>query len=53
MMPYVSTSDETAFGREFLEQVLLWVEHEYKPEDIFDDDELNEWAADNGWVEEA
>ena len=40
------------FGDEFLDDIITFLANNYDPDDIFDDDVLEEWARDNGYVSE-
>ena len=52
MMLFSTTADEKAFGAEFLDEIANWIAAEFKPEDIFDEVDLEDWAKENGWTEE-
>ena len=52
MMTLITNEDDRRFGAEFLEDILIWIRNEYEPGDIFDDEQLNDWAEENGWTEE-
>ena len=39
-------------GRELLESVVDWMKDYFVPEDIFNYEQLRDWAKDNGFVEE-
>ena len=52
MMLFSTTADEKAFGAEFLDEIANWIGANFKPEDIFDVDDLADWAEENGWTEE-
>ncbi len=45
-------TDEHKFGIEFLEDILTWIQTHLSPEEVFTDDQLNEWAEKNGLVKE-
>ena len=51
-MLFSTTADEKAFGAEFLDEIANWIASSFKPEDIFDVDDLADWAEENGWTEE-
>ena len=52
MMFLSTTADEKAFGAEFLDEIANWIANNFTPEDIFDVDDLADWAEENGWTEE-
>ena len=41
---------ENVFGADILDKVVEWIRDNLRPEDIFEDDELAEWANDSGYV---
>jgi len=40
------------FGQYFLDDLLGYIEEEFAPEEVFDTDDLELWALDNGFVRE-
>ncbi|HWQ08065.1 MAG TPA: hypothetical protein VN436_03120 [Holophaga sp.] len=52
--PSMSLEEEIAYTvEEELDEVTTWVKDECKPEDVFDEDELVDWAERNGYIEKA
>ena len=49
---YIHDSDFRSFGLTFLDNIIEWVRDNYAPEDIYSEDELREWAFDNGFVDD-
>ena len=37
-------------GMELLDNAVEWISKNLKPEDVFTDSELEDWALDNGYV---
>ncbi len=37
-------------GSDLLDKVVEYIRDNLRPEDVFDDDELSEWAVDSGYV---
>ena len=35
-----------------LEECIIWIRDNLEPDEVFTDDQLEEWAEDNGFVEE-
>ena len=52
MMPFSTRAEEAAFGADFLDEITAWIGTNFKPEDVFDEDDLSDWAEENGWTEE-
>lgn len=42
----------TVVGADLLDRVVEYINDNLRPEDIFSDEELGEWATDNGYVKE-
>lgn len=40
------------FGTSFLDQITDWIRVHVDPSDLYTDDQLNEWAGNNGFVQE-
>lgn len=52
-IPFRPTQDQiNDFGWTFLDEVVEWIQENLNPEDIFTNDQLMDWAEDNGLVEE-
>ena len=49
---YIKNSQREDFGAAFLDEIIEWVKNNLTPEEIYDKDVLEEWALDNGFVEE-
>lgn len=41
--------EDDKFGCEFLDKIVEWIASNVNPEDVFDSNELEEWALDNGF----
>lgn len=41
-----------SFGEQFLDEIVYWISENLEPEDVFDNNELEAWAEDNGWAKE-
>ena len=58
IMPIYSTEDNfkklltDALAEDFLEDVKTFIQESYFPNDIFTEDELEEWALENGFKKE-
>ena len=58
--PYISSRTAEDFandlfknrGRELLEESIDFIKNFFAPDDVFDYDQLRDWAKDNGFVEE-
>ena len=51
-MALVHIADETAFGKEFMQQIIDWIPGQFEPDEVFELDRLKEWALENGFVED-
>ena len=40
------------FSSTLLEQAMQFIAENFKPEDIFEEDEMKEWANENGYIKE-
>jgi len=38
------------FGGEFLDEILKWIANAFDPEDVFDEDDLKDWAEGYGYT---
>lgn len=45
--------DSLFIGKSLLDDALEWIRDNMKPDQVFGDNELGEWANDNGYVKEA
>ena len=45
-----TSAEDQAFGHTFLEQIIEHISDYFEPEDIFDEEALQQWAEDNGFV---
>lgn len=43
-------SQERAFGTEFLDKILEWIDGNLEPDQVFSEAALESWAEDNGYV---
>lgn len=41
---------KSVIGDDLLDKVVEYIKDNLHPEDVFDEDELNSWAEDNGFV---
>jgi len=41
---------EMEFGGEFLDEILKWIANAFDPEDVFDEDDLKDWAENYGYI---
>ena len=44
--------DYKRFGEQFLDEIIRWIVCNLKPEDVFNDKELSDWAEANGYKKE-
>ena len=49
-MRITSTFEDKEFGQEFLSQILDYIADNFEPEEVFDEDALQQWAKDNGYA---
>lgn len=47
----IKNDTNDAFGRFFMPDILSWIKNEVKPEDVFDTDQLRQWAENNNYVD--
>ena len=45
-------TDLESFGRELLPEIITWIRDNLKPDQVFFDWQLEEWADENGYVPE-
>lgn len=38
--------------QEYSDEVIYWIKNNYAPDEIFDDDELETWAEEKGWIKD-
>ena len=43
---------EKDFGYNFLDDIIDWISKYLSPSDVFSEADLNQWAEDNGYVNE-
>lgn len=46
-------TDNLFIGTQLLDGALEWIRDNMKPDQVFGDNELGEWAEENGYVKEA
>ena len=46
MLPSISDK----FGREFFDQIIEWISENLDPEDVFNEDDLIEWALSGEFI---
>ena len=60
-MKYTSSNQDRSFRSLLIDQlnldqqydwILEWIAEEFNPDDIFDNERLNEWAIENGYIKE-
>jgi hypothetical protein len=48
----ITHNDYRGFGRMFLDEILGWIEGNLMPEEVFSENNLIDWALNNGFVRE-
>ena len=43
---------DDAFGRDFLEGVVVWITENMEPDEVFTEEALGGWALNNGYIKE-
>ena len=47
-----SLTEDQVFGRDFLGQIVDWIEEHTEPDEVFSAEKLKAWAEENGYVKE-
>ena len=46
----ITNNDYRAFGRMCLDEIIEWIEGNLGPEEVFSENDLTDWALNNGFV---
>ena len=52
MSEITTTRQDDRFGQRFLQDIVEWVSKNFIPGQVFSENELDDWATDNGYVKE-
>lgn len=51
MKRYISDNTKIRFGSYFLEEIIDFIVSNFEPEDIYEFENLADWAEENGYIE--